>query len=425
MTKKKSASDKEMERLTHYFQARLETMLVNWRIRCETDQTMNSKSSFSREEFNDQVPVLLAVLLARLKNEEAEADPVRIASEHGLHRWQAGYSLQDLTSEVEHLFATLLDEINAFQQDDNVSVDPKTLLTVHREIFNLYSQAIRGSILYYSQLMQNNAAERMQSLEYALDQLQQLSKQRGEHLRETSHDLRSTFSVLMMASQMLELPRKDSEREELMEVLNRNLSSLREMLLQLTDYARVEAGQDELDIQQFDVAKLIQETLENAQPMAKHNNLLLEGNGPEKLEVTSDRVKVQRILINLLYNAIKYTRQGSIYITWAQENPLRWTLSIQDTGPGFSPGSPAALLADQLRPAVHAATSHQQPTLMQEPPAGKPQGSEHIKESEGLGLFIVKKLCELMKASMDIESMPGRGTLVRIRFLTRQEPNRM
>jgi signal transduction histidine kinase len=419
MSKNKPVSDAPLEELTDYLQARLEIILANWRVICESDPTMNSKSSFSREEFNDQVPVLLGILLARLRKETVALEPITVASEHGLHRWQSGYLLPELIREIEHLFTIILQEVQTFQDNTN-RLDVTSLLFAQQQIFKIYGEANQGSVLYYHQLMQNVAAERAQGLEFALDQLTQLGQRRGEHLRESSHDLRSSFSILMVASQMLESPRTEQERTELMQMLNRNLSSIREMLLQLTDYARIEAGHEDLNIQKFDVAALAKETIDSALPLAKHHGLILEGNGPE-LEVRSDRVKVQRILINLLYNALKYTRSGGIYVTWAMETPSRWTLSIQDTGPGFAPNSPAALLVEQLKPPVHTPASLQKPEMLQELPSAKLDAPEPIKESEGLGLFIVKKLCELLKASMDIESAPGKGTLVRIRFMVKQE----
>ncbi|WP_439555590.1 sensor histidine kinase [Dyadobacter sp.] len=419
MGKKNPDTEAPIHELVDYLQARLETILANWRNACEADDTMSSKSSFSWEEFNDQVPLLITLLFLRLRNEPLKLDPATVASEHGLHRWQSGYSLPELISEMEHLFKTILDEVEAFETSSG-KLGTKSLLLVQQQVFRMYGEANRGSLLYYHQLLQNDAAERARSLQFALDQLHQLGEKRGEHLRQSSHDLRTSFSIMTVASQLLEYPKTEKERTELMDMLNRNLSSIREMLLQLTDYARIEAGQDALDMQRFDVAKLVKETLETAQPLAKHNKLLLQGDGPEKLEVTGDRVKVQRILINLLYNALKYTRDGSVYVTWTLENPLRWSLSIQDTGPGFAANSPAALLAEQLKPNTLTSASHQEPQMMQEPPAGKADKGKP-KESEGLGLFIVKKLCELMKASMDIESQSGKGTLVRIRFMMQPE----
>ncbi len=63
-------------------------MLNQWRTVCGQDQSLNSKSSFSREEFNDQVPVLLNILAQRLRAEPQESSPGERAGEHGLHRWQ-------------------------------------------------------------------------------------------------------------------------------------------------------------------------------------------------------------------------------------------------------------------------------------------------------------------------------------------------
>jgi signal transduction histidine kinase len=424
MSKKRAGSEGPDEGLINYLEARLETIFVNWRIQCEADPEMNSKSSFSREEFNDQVPVMMKILFLRLRKEKVELDPVVVASEHGLHRWQSGYSLPELLRELEHLFSIILDEVNVFFDKNPERIESGNVLFVHQQIFKIYAEANRGSMFYYHQLTQNDAAERAHSLEFALDQLQQLGQQRGEHLRQSSHDLRSTFSILMVASQMLEMPTTEKERDNLMQMLNRNLTSIREMLMQLTDYARIEAGQDTLEIKKFDVAALVRETLKSAEPLAKQHGIDLQGAGPETLNVESDRVKVQRILLNLLYNALKYTRVGGIYVTWAQETPSRWTLSIQDTGPGFTPNSPAALLAEQLKPSLLTTASHQEPELLKDLPAPKKDDYRHVKESEGLGLFIVKKLCELMNAAMDIESIPNKGTLIRIRFAVKQEPSK-
>jgi len=394
--------------------------LINWRMQCAADERMTSKASFSREEFNDQMPLLIDVLFRRLAGEKIPTDPEIVANEHGLHRWQSGYSLPELIMETEHLFNVILSEIDAFTEKNGWH-DAGSFQFVYKQVFEIYGHANRGSVLSYHERIQNSAAERANSIEFALNQLQRLGQQRGEHLRQSSHDIRAGFGILMAASKLLEMPTTEKERAELIAMLNRNLSSIQEMLLQLTDYARIEAGQDTLEIQKFDVAALIRDALKVAQPLAEHYGLELLGTGPDTLEVTSDYVKVQRVLINLLHNALKYTRKGGVYVSWGMENSLRWTLSVQDTGPGFSTNSPAALLAEQLKPALSTTASHQDTPLFDEKPLVK---SDAVKESEGLGLFIVKKLCELMKASMDIESKPEKGTLVRIRFLMEQIPNR-
>ena len=136
---------------------------------------------------------------------------------------------------------------------------------------------------------------------------------------------------------------------------------------------------------------------------------------------------MQRILQNLLFNALKYTNSGGVYGSWAQENETRWILSVQDTGPGFPADTPTGLLAEQLRPLSQSSSTHQSDGRAEYPRDHSPSTEvlkkpsvAQMKESEGLGLFIVKKLCDLLKASMDIENAVNQGKLVRIRFLSRQ-----
>lgn len=427
MDKTQSTSEKLIHLLVDYLDMRRETILNQWRTRCLDDERLGSKVSFSREEFNDQAPALLNILAQRLRGQTEESDPLSRAGEHGLHRWQRGYSLPELLTELEHLHWIILDEVRAFQQQHK-QLSSDLLSEIYRQVFKLKDESNRGSVLYYDQLRQTNAAEQANSLQDSLDKLQQLSKQQGEHLRQNSHDLRSSFGILMGAATLLQLPSSEKERDQYIGMLNRNLVSIRDMLFQLTDYARIEAGQDKLAISEFDAAALIRECITLAQPLVEQRNFVLQGDGPETLMVRSDAVKVQRILQNLLYNAIKYTKSGWVYVSWTQESESRWILSVQDSGTGFNANSPASLLSEQLKPLSLPTSTHQSggpgEYPLQEPPTTEslkalPAGNH--KESEGLGLFIVKKLCELLRASMDIESAPDKGTLVRIRFLSNQD----
>jgi signal transduction histidine kinase len=427
MSKTRSTSENLIYLLVEHLDMRRETILNKWRTRCLEDDNLKSKMSFSREEFNDQAPALLNILAQRLRGENQEADPLSVAGEHGLHRWQRGYSLPELLIEFEHLFWVVLDDIQTFQQQHR-QLSGDDLSEIYRQVFQLEIESSRGSVLYYDQLRQTNAAEQANSLQEALDKLQQLNQQQGEHLRQNAHDLRSSFGIVMGVAQYLRPSNTEKEQEDYVDMLNRNLAYIHDMLLQLTDYARIEAGQEKLTIKNFDAAALVRECIDLAQPLIGQRKLLLQGEGPDSLPVRSDAVKIQRILQNLLYNALKYTSSGWVYVSWAQENETRWLLSVQDSGPGYRPNSPTGLLAEQLRPLSHPTSAHQaggsEEYPLQDPPtteALKTPSASHQKASEGLGLFIVKKLCELLRASMDIESAPGKGTLVRIRFLSDQK----
>jgi signal transduction histidine kinase len=76
-------------------------------------------------------------------------------------------------------------------------------------------------------------------------------------------------------------------------------------------------------------------------PLATDRGLFLESHGPTALQVEGDAVKTRRIAQNLLLNAIKYTEQGGVRVSWEEVTAgelERWVLSVQDTGPGFADG---------------------------------------------------------------------------------------
>ncbi|TLV03467.1 sensor histidine kinase [Dyadobacter luticola] len=413
----KATGDKSFDKLLAYLHSRRETFLNSWREACIRDATLSSKGSFSREEFNDQVPVLLDILEQRLLGITESDDVINIASEHGLHRWQAGYDLHELIIEFEHLFRILQEYVQKFVEE-NPKLGLASVTAMYSQLSRTYADSVRGSVSYYYRLRQTSAAEQAANLQSALEQLQTLNKKRSEHLRQSAHDLRSSFSIAMMASQMWDMPASEKERAEIFEMLNRNLVSIRDMLLQLTDFSKIEAGQEIIENKDFDVSELLRSLIRTTLPLAEKKQISLEGEGPEKMVVHSDPILVQRIFQNLVHNALKYTEIGGVFISWANESNSRWILSIQDTGPGFAENSAAALFAEQLKPSIHTTAIYQEGKMLQSvvPTKVDKNKSTVFKESEGLGLVIVKKICELMKATMDMESKPGQGTLVRIRF---------
>jgi signal transduction histidine kinase len=125
-------------------------------------------------------------------------------------------------------------------------------------------------------------------------------------------------------------------------------------------------------------------------------------------------VKIRRIAQNLLLNSVKYTRHGGITMTWGVSAPndaKRWLLTIQDTGPGFhtKSGQPlAAALApgsESLPPSVPS-ISRPSPNVLgefsvQSDSTRSPRGDA----GEGIGLSIVKRLCEMLDAKIEMQSV--------------------
>lgn len=410
---------------------RRETLLNNWRSACEADVSLKKISILAREEFNNLMPVILDILEQQLLGKTPQVDPGVAARSHGLHRWQKSLGLPELLKELHHLSRMLFNELTLFRQLFPQS-DPDLVLQAQQQIMTLMNETISGSVSKHDELQRLQAANRAASLEQALQDMQDLSRQRGDLLRTSSHDLRSGVGLSMGAAHFLRTDGlSQEEREQYMDMLNRNLTNVQSMLNNLMDLARLEAGQEPIQLDEFDAAQLLNELVANAQSKAAERDLILRADGPQHIQVKNDRLKIYRIAQNLIVNALIHTpssseKPGLVSVSWSVENDWRWGFSVQDSGPGL-PGHLMEYFHKQLKPIVEETSvlspDEGQPTpsipnddhrIPSEPLLDEPTNA--TDKREGVGLQIVKRLCELVGASMEIESIQGRGTLFRIRM---------
>ena len=428
------AADDQQSRdeLVAYLFNRRETLLNSWRTACETDPDLKKVAVLSREEFNDLMPLILESLEQQLQGKQPETDPILAAQSHGLQRWQKSIELPSLLKEFSHLSTILFNELRLFRQL-YPRVEPDVVLQAQQQIMVLVNEIIRGSITKHDELQRLEAANRATSLEQALQQMEELSRQRGDLLRTSSHDLRSGLGVSLGAASLLQTEDlSPEERQQFMDMLNRNLTNVQSLLTGLMDLARLEAGHEPLQLEEFDAAKLLTDLVTGVQPMAAERSLILRADGIGPLLVKTDRLKLYRIAQNLVVNALTYTpssveHPGMVSVSWSTENDWRWGFSVQDSGPGL-PAGLLELFHKQLKPIVEV-TSVLSPDESQPVSARPNQGNQLPSDpladqstapgrnkGEGVGLQIVKRLCELLNANLEIESIAGRGTLFRIRM---------
>jgi signal transduction histidine kinase len=146
--------------------------------------------------------------------------------------------------------------------------------------------------------------------------------------------------------------------------------------------------------------------------------------GPAQLAVEGDAEKTRRLAKNLVGNALKYTPSGGVNVTWGQEKET-WWLMVKDTGPGMLSG-PGTPLVTALQEATASAKESDNKTA-----ASKGEASQVLsaptdatsgeapslhQPGEGIGLSIVKRLCELLDASIEIASSAETGTTFRVVF---------
>jgi len=137
-----------------------------------------------------------------------------------------------------------------------------------------------------------------------------------------------------------------------------------------------------------------------------------------------DTVKVRRIAQNLVLNALKYTRVGGVTVGWGDSrvgDAGRWMLVVRDTGPGIHAG-PGAPIAEALETATHESGRAMRDNASggknapAEPGAVARPDPRPVRQlrGEGVGLSIVKRLCDLLDATVEVESTAGEGTVFRI-----------
>jgi signal transduction histidine kinase len=146
--------------------------------------------------------------------------------------------------------------------------------------------------------------------------------------------------------------------------------------------------------------------------------------GPSALQVEGDKPKVLRILQNLLLNAVKYTQHGGVSVTWGVDKGRdtdRWTFSVQDTGPGIDEAH-AAPLAQEIHNATEVANDARAASTDRRRdmaaaatlPSQSEAAPQEQQPGEGVGLSIVKRLCELLDAGLELETSPGQGSTFRV-----------
>ena len=411
---------------------RREAILHAWQRAIARDPKLSEGDSLPRAELIDHIPALLdAFDLALRQAADAgtgiETTGLAAGAAHGLQRWQQGYHLREVTRELGKLNEIVVLELDLYTQaHPQISIEA---LTQVRQVWTtLCSREIEESVSQYFSLQQREAAGQVADLEQALDELRQMERERADLWRQAAHDLRGNLGVVANVTVGLTRhARNDASREDFVRILMRNVTSLHQLLDDVTSLARLQAGREKRRVEPLDVTSILEPLCEGIRPLAAQRNLYLRSEGPSGLGVDGDAVKMRRIAQNLILNAVKYTGQGGITVTWGDSEAgdrKRWLLCIKDTGPGFhtESGQPiAAALEPQAGIGAASATtsaSEREGAAIKNDPVvgGAPSPTLRGDAGEGIGLSIVKRLCEMLDATIEMQSMPGQGTTFRIFF---------
>ena len=225
---------------------------------------------------------------------------------------------------------------------------------------------------------------------------------KSQFLANMSHELRTPLNAIIGYSEMLSEQAEDDDKQEYIEDLERIRKSglyLLEMINGVLDLTKIEAGKLEVSLSRFDVGDLMNEVVMTFQPLVKKNSNRFEESKFDHLGVmNSDLTKVRQILLNLLSNASKFTREGSITLDAERKtvNGSDWlSFRVSDTGIGIDQEQ-----AERIFDAFAQA-----------------DGSTSRKYGgTGLGLTISKEFCEMLGGNIGVESNPGQGSVFTVRL---------
>lgn len=233
------------------------------------------------------------------------------------------------------------------------------------------------------------------ALTEAKQEAERLAQARSEFLANMSHEIRTPMNgVLGMLNLLRDTPLTDEQRD-LLQTAETSAKHLLEILNDILNLAKIEAGQMKLERTPTDLKRLLRETCDIVRPQARLKGILLREELPDAAElyVLADPVRLRQILLNLLSNAIKFTEQGEvvarILCLASDAETRRLRFEVQDTGIGIPPEKQAQIFE----------------------PFRQADGSTTRKYGgTGLGLAIARKLVELMGGRMGVESEVGKGS---------------
>ena len=421
----------QLEALSDYLFSRREAILLAWRKAAYADPEQTTVRSLTRGQFNDHIPEVLDAFESKLRSRPggtdaraADADKKREEVKHGLHRWQQGYHLQELMHEWGHLQLCLFEVVEAFA-NAHPEFGPEALAEANRQMIMLVNGAISESTKQYARLQQAEAAGHVHDLERALAEVSKLERRRATLIHQAVHDLRGDVQAVSTAAEVLRETETAAERAEFATLVQKGVDSVTIMLGELMQLARLEAGQEHREIAAFDAAALIIELCEINMPVARERSLYLKTEGTSPFPVSGDTNKVRRLLQNLVLNALKYTSVGGVTVSWGEEK-TNWWFMVKDTGPGLlaGPGAPMLLGLEEATASARESDEKTAETKGETSQVLTPTESAgtaatrpvHQQVGEGIGLSIVKRLCELLDASLELASSAETGTTFRVVF---------
>lgn len=228
------------------------------------------------------------------------------------------------------------------------------------------------------------------------DAMAQAVHAKAHFLASVSHDLRQPAQAIGLYAGSLALQALPEPARDLVQGLEASSQAMADMLVRFADYARLDAPEDTLplQLQTFDVASLLGSLDGHFAPLARSRGLRWRVRGCAA-RVCTDPVMLQRVLMNLVSNALQFTERGGVLVVCRRASPAGWLrIQVRDSGIGIEPAWQTRVFDEFVQ--------------VDNPERDRRRGS-------GLGLSIVARLCARLGVRLSLRSALGRGSTFELR----------
>lgn len=361
---------------------------------------MKPMRSLDREQILLGLAIMLGMLLITLFTDLSKTWFLLGIALMVISAWYGIYASIVLNSWVFFLFVGLPQYITSNWNTSDVSQ-----LTNFATLLSLcFCSLITGSAISSLRTKIDTLKDTEKELKLAKNEAEKASNAKSEFLARMSHEIRTPLnSVLGMLELLKETPlNKDQERY--INLFSHAGENLKALINDLLDFSKIEAKALTIEEISYDLNKTIRSVFEILQLKAEEKGLEYKLDIDEQIPLCQigDPTRLRQVLFNLIGNAIKFTKEGSVRIKTQLINDTHFSITIEDTGIGI----PREKLAQIFTPFF--------------------QGDVSITREyggTGLGLVISKNLAEIMNGNLVMKSLLGRGSVFTLTLPNRPDPH--